>query len=513
MTNKSRTLLFFTFFSTLFLILSSLCLTLLSGTYIVSDLGGSHDIAIYAFAFFGVGTAVGLPLGHQFLHRIGVVKLYAICLLLFILFSLLGSSASDYPSFLLSRFLEGCVSAPLFIVINYLFTNLTPQEKKVSFASISFAFFVISPIIGSCWGGWIAYDYHWRYLFYFDALFAFLIFFVICAKLKNEDVQPQEKPLPFNAIGWIFYTIGITSLSFVLITGQEFDWFRSNLIVLLAAIGFLSTLFFILWDLNHPNPIIELRLLKQGTFAFATFNLIFLFATYFGIVIMLSNWLILYVNYTPIWLGFLLGIMIVAGFVSVFVTQKKFGNLDPRIPLAIAIIFFGISCFYTSMFNVEINLERVVISRILAGFGLTLFLPPIRKLYAESSFHMQTLPTEVFFHVMRSLASAVGASLYQIIWQRREVFYHERLGSQLTVFSTQTQEFFANAKQFQLYGLKSDAQLDYFLERQSFALALDDCFYLMGWVMVALLVILIFTFLIKNFGFKKLTQPALTKFK
>jgi MFS transporter, DHA2 family, multidrug resistance protein len=85
-------------------------------------------------------------------------------------------------------------------------------------------------------------------------------------------------------------------------------------------------------------------------------------------------------------------------------------------------------------------------------------------------------------------------SLYVILWQRRQIFYHERLGSNLTAFSMQTNQFFKNAKLIDLKGQFADARLDYFLERQATSLALDDCFWLMGWILVGLLVLLCLTF-------------------
>ncbi len=88
------------------------------------------------------------------------------------------------------------------------------------------------------------------------------------------------------------------------------------------------------------------------------------------------------------------------------------------------------------------------------------------------------------FHIVRLLGSALGASLYIILWQRRQVFYHLRLGSLLTPLAPPTQQFFERAEQFHLSGEKALAKLNSLLDRQATALALDDCFYLMGWMMV-----------------------------
>jgi MFS transporter, DHA2 family, multidrug resistance protein len=86
-------------------------------------------------------------------------------------------------------------------------------------------------------------------------------------------------------------------------------------------------------------------------------------------------------------------------------------------------------------------------------------------------------------------------ALFLILWHRREVFFHLRLGSSLTAFAHETQQFLERAKLVHLQGKHAAAQLDYYLTRQASALALDDCFYLMGWITVFLLFVVLASFL------------------
>ena len=239
-------------------------------------------------------------------------------------------------------------------------------------------------------------------------------------------------------------------------------------------------------------------MLKNIGFLFALVNLGFLFSAYFGMVILLSLWLHLYVNYTPIWIGLLLGIMALVGLFPKQLIENKFSRMDCRIPLVLAILFLAISSFYTMFFDVEINFGRIALSRLLAGIGLAFFLPPIFRLCFHSFPEEKLQNVLIPFQFVRSLAGGIGASLYTILWQRRQVFYHERLGSKLTVFSPQTQTFFAKAEQFNLRDNRAKEQLEVYLDRQATALALDDCFYLMGWIMVGLLILNLVSLLAKK---------------
>jgi MFS transporter, DHA2 family, multidrug resistance protein len=474
-------------------------LTNMMATYIVGDLGGSNDIASYSISFFGVGSALAIPLSKPIAERIGIARLFIGCQLLFAFLSLLCAFSMNYPTFIFFRFFQGFVTGPIFFLIHHTITVLVPAEKKDTFTSILVTLFAIVPVLGACFGGWIAYDYFWQWAFYFNIPPLLILAALMWIELKKYSFHLTK--LPFDAIGYFFYFIGLLSLSLVIITGQQLDWLRSPLIVAFLILGTISFIFFILWDWDHPAPILDFKLLKHPVFSFALFNLALLFSAYFGMIILLALWLNLYADYTPIWIGVIIGTMAVTGLFPPFLIKHRFGRTDCRIPLGIAILFFAISCFHTTTFNVEIDFERIALSRVLAGFGLAFFLPPLFRL-CFLSFSGETLvPVMTLFQVVRTLFGGLGAAFYTTLWQRRQVFYHDRLGGDLTPFSSETQEFFTKATEFELQGEAAVEKLNYYLDRQATSLALDDSFYLMAWITVGLLLLLIPTLFFRGNAF------------
>ena len=164
-------------------------------------------------------------------------------------------------------------------------------------------------------------------------------------------------------------------------------------------------------------------------------------------------------------------------------------------------MLLGIEDLPGESFNEEINFGRIAFSRTIAGFGLAFFLPPLFRLCFRTFPEKNALDIVGLFQVGRLLSTSLGAAIYTTIWQRRQAFYHERLGSKLTAFSMQTRDFFSQAKEFHLRGNPAHAELNELLDRQAIALALDDCFYLMGWVMVGLLILILLTYLFRRQGF------------
>ena len=477
----------------LIIVVFNLTVPLLAGLYIVSELGGNSFQTSYGVTFFCLGNIVGLPFGNPAHTQLGPISLFVLCLILMGFCSWHCAVATNYFSFVLFRFFEGVASGPLLILVSYTLIPLLAPEKDPRFVfSLFLATFTFIPSFSGAYGYWIAYYYTWRFPFYSNILIClFLITYVGFGYRKYND-QPRSENVHFDAIGYLYYVISIVFIGTVLTVGQELDWFRSDLIIFLTIVGSISLVFFILRSLSVQYPILELRLLKQFYFSFGLLHVAILFATYFGMVILLGLWLKLYVNYTPNWIALIIGTMALGTWVPIAINYLA---KDTRKPLAVALVFLALSSFYTTYFNVDIDFNRLAFSRILAGVGLALFLQPLFRLSTKT-----ILPTHLpdalsFFHLARLLGSGLGASLFVILWHRRQVFFQSRLGSRLTDFSEITTQFFERAKLHYLQGKQALAQLDFYLERQATALALDDCFFLMGWIIVALIIFVTFTFL------------------
>jgi DHA2 family multidrug resistance protein len=481
--------LFFSLFATLFFIAISFTNPYTAAPYIVWDLGGDTTISVYTISFFGVGSALSVPLGKFLISRIHVRQVLIYCTLSMALTTLLCGLSPNYPIFIICRFLLGFSAGPLYSALNFALSNLIEPEKKPAALSMFIMILTIVPVLGTCIGGTIAYEYNWRWLCFVNIPFLLVLAYMQAVFFKEIDLTMEKKP--FDGIGYFFFCVGTFCITFCIITAQQLDWQRSPLLVTMMIIGIPSFLFYILWSLYHPNPLLELRMLKNPTFAFAMISLAVLFSTYFGMLSLLSLWLKLYVNYTPYWIAVGLGTMAVVGILPKFLVEGSLSKIDQRIPLGLAIILLAISCFHTATFDVEINFGRLAFSRAIAGLGLALFLPPIFQMSFRSFPSDKSVDVIEIFQVVRNVAAGIGASSFDILWQRRQVFFHERLGEGLNVFAMQTKEFYAKAAQLRVS--EPTNELAHLLDRRSTSLALDDCFWLMGWLLIALLLSMIFT--------------------
>lgn len=487
---------FLALFTALFLAIFYNTVTNMAGVYIVSDLGGSSEISVYPMIFFGLGSALSIPIANPLADRFGPIRVLIIGLMIYTGFSILCGLASYFFTFNCYRFGLGAASGLFYILCRRILFHFIPREKKEKYSFITVIMFAVIPVFGACFGAWVAYESHWRWIFHLNEPLSFFLMAYFWVFYRKMDPSPVSPPSPFDGIGYFFFCLGIGSLVSAAVMAQELDWVRSPIWVTLCVLGIPSTLFFILRSWAHPFPLLEIQLFKSRSLSFALFNLAILFSAYFGMIILIALWLNIYANYTPVWVAILIGIMGVASLVAFGITRVFFQAKDSRFTLLFAIFCFLVSCYYSTYFNVEVDFFHLSVARSLAGMGLVLFLFPIFKMSLTSYPEEKDASIFTLIQVVRSLASSLGAGIYVILWQRRQVFFHERLGENVTVYSQITKEYFQKAVHiFHLTEKQATEQLTIFLEKQATSLALNDVFGLMGYILLGLLVLLGFSFL------------------
>lgn len=473
---------------TLFIPVANMTITLMAGLYIVYDLGGDQYVPIYSVAFFGVGNALSIPLskyvGDRFGYRITLKGL----LILYGVLSLLLAVSTNYPEFLMYRFFEGIVCGPFYILV----PKIVPNEISKAYSTISMYILSVAPALGASYGGIIAYLNDWRNIFLIGSIMPFFLAFFL-----PKESEEREKPV-MDIFGYFLYALSIFSLSFVFITGELFDWYRSTLLNYLFVIGVLSLLFFIIWNKDSKNPIIPFIFLKDPLLTYSLINFALLTAIYFGSILLLGTWLALYVHYDYIWISVLVATMCVSGLIPVFISKNKNFQLDVRMTLFFSLIFFAITSFHSSLFNIEVDFPRIILSRITAGFGLSFLTTTIVRLFFKSYEPIHTVSLSIYYQVVRSLSAGVGAALFVILWQVRRIFYHDRLAGTLNPFSESVALYKQHLKEYQIEGTNYLVTLEMALERQSTALALEDVFYFMGWLVVGLMGSLFLTLFIEK---------------
>ena len=458
--------------------------TLSAGTYIVSSLGGSRELTPYGVAFFALGSLSTFGLGHHFSNRFGKLQIVFTSLFFFTATMFLTPFSSTYFVFIVFRFLSGLAGGILGQASGSIISEYAAKKDKIKVLGYLGFILTITTTLGGAFGDWIAYSYDWTWIFYLQVPILLLCLYVVYLYKKPFLSAISE---PFDKVGYTAYLFTLISFVTAITLGQQLDWFRSPFICFLLVVFLVSFLFFLFWELVVEHHFMRIRLFKGFLFITAIVSVFILNSAYYGILSMISIWLHLEVSYSPLYIALVLLSMSAASILLFFTFMKLEKRLISFGNVIISILIFSIAAFYSTTFNSEVNLGRLLIAHTIIGFGYAfatfpLLLFTIRSLRSSDIDHGTSI-----LQSTRFLAIGLGASFYSTMWWRRTVFYEERLGESLTPYSeliTQTlnQTLFYAPSKGQAKELLEDA-----LHKQSVALALSDCFYLMGWVLLGLL--------------------------
>jgi MFS transporter, DHA2 family, multidrug resistance protein len=471
-----------------FLIVLDYTVANVSIPYIAGDLGVSYDQGTYVITSFAVGNAIVLPISGWLTKRVGSIRLLLSSLLLFVLFSWICGVTESFSLLIVGRFLQGFVAGPLIPLSQSLIVSTNPPEKKNNVLAFWSMIVIAAPVIGPLLGGWISFDYTWPWIFYINIPFGLLSAFLVYLTLRDFESTTEKKPLDFAA--FFLLAIAVTSLQIILDKGEQFDWWNSNIIRTLSVLTVLGFSYLIVWEKNHPHPLIDLNLFKIKSYMVSIVFITVMYAMYFGSVVLIPLWLQSNMGYNAIWAGIAVAPIGIAPFLfSAFtgLLVTRFGYLKL---LFVCFLLFSLSSFYTAYFDTSVDIWHIWYSRFLTGCGILFFITPLFALSIQD-IKSEALPSATgIFHFFRAMSGGIGTSIFTTLWMRRTAYHHERTGSALTQTSESTNQYLVQAESLGLKGKKALVFLNEMLTDQAAMLALNDCFYVMGWLFLLLIFLL-----------------------
>jgi DHA2 family multidrug resistance protein len=467
-----------------FLIVLDYSIANVSIPYISGDLAVSVDQGTYVITSFAVGTAIILPLTGWLTKRVGIVRLMVFSILGFTAFSWVCGISRNIVELVVARFIQGALAGPMIPLSQTLIVTIFPPEKKGTALSFWSTVVIVAPIVGPVLGGWLSYDYSWPWIFFINIPCGIFSAIVIHMILKRYETPLQKFGVDW--VGLLLLAVGVTCLQFLLDKGEQFDWFGSQIIRICAATSFVCFAFLIPWELFHPRPILELRILKIRSYALSILFIAVAYSIYFGAVVLIPLWLQTNMGYTSIWAGITVAPL---GFVPFFFSTyigKLTTKIGPIIPLAICFIMFAISSFATAYLNTEADIWHIAFTRFLLGFGLLFLIVPLFRLQLQDIPEDKMASAAGMFHFVRAMMGAVGTSVFTTLWIRRSAFHHSNIVSDLDA-RPPLAPYMETLHSLGLKGEQAWAFLNEVVNGQAAVLAINDCFYLMGWCFIILM--------------------------
>jgi DHA2 family multidrug resistance protein len=398
--------------------------------YMAGNLGASNDQSTWVLTSYLVSNAIVLPISGWLAGALGRKRFFMACLGVFTVSSLLCAVAPSLGLLLFFRVLQGAGGGGLQPMAQAILADtFPPQQRGLAFALYGITA-IMAPTIGPTLGGWITFNYSWRWIFFINLPVGILTWFLVRRFVEDPPYLSRLKAagVKLDYIGIALLTLGIGALQVLLDKGQEDDWFGSRFITTLVVVATVCLISLVIWEWHQKAPIIDVRMFKSFNFASASLMMFMLGIMLFSSLVLMPQFLQTLLGYT----SELAGLALSAGGLVLLFEMPIIGQLTTKVQ-ARRLIAFGwlalsIAMFYsTKRIDLQISFAAATWLRIAQVIGLGFLFVPITLAAYIGIAPEKNNAVAGIINFMRNMGSSVGTSLVTTLIARRSQFHQARL--------------------------------------------------------------------------------------
>jgi DHA2 family multidrug resistance protein len=446
-----------------------------------------------------------LPLSGWLSSIMGRKNFYMSCVALFTVSSFLCGLAPNLATLIIFRVLQGAGGGGLQPSEQAILADTFPPAKRgMAFAVYGIAV-VTAPAIGPTLGGWITDNFTWRWIFFINIPVG-IISLLLTSRLIQDPPYLKRRKLSETKIDYVglgFVALGLGALQIVLDKGQRDDWFESHFILILSLIAAASLIFVIIWEWRHKDPIIDLHLFKDRTFAVSNLLMFMLGFALLGSTLLLPLFMQTLLGYTAEEAG----LALMPGGFTIIVLLPLVGFLlsrySPRWLLFFGLIVLSGSLFHMAGFDLEMDFRTAAVARMFQAAGMAFLFVPINTAAYAFLPRDKNNAASGLMNLARNIGGSVGISLVTTMLDRRSQVHLNDLSRNLSSGNPALRSMLAGASRaMQAHGSSAAlatkqayALVEGTLQRQATMLAYIDDFRFLA---VAILLMVPLVFLMKK---------------
>ena len=467
--------------------------------HIRGSLSAGLDESTWTITAYLVSNAIVIPLTGWLSRLFGRKRYLLASIAIFTASSFLCGAAKTLNALVLFRIIQGIGGGGLQpLSQSILLETFPPKEHGMAMAMFGIGI-MFGPIIGPVLGGWITDNWSWNWIFYINIPIGVLSIIMVPLFIKDPDYLLQKVKKKVDYWGLALIVVGIGALQIVLDKGEREDWFSSAFIVRLSVIAVVSLIAFVIVELNKKHPILELREFKNVVFASATVIQCFVFFVLYASITILPMFCQQLMGYDALLAGMVLApgglaTLFVMPITGILMTKK----VNPKNILFLGLIINAYAMYTMMKFNLYIDYDSIVWSRIILGVGMAMIFIPL------NSMAFATIPKEEMgnatsiFSLLRNIAGSVGIAFMTTTLAQRSQFHQARLSERLQPFDPKYQ--MAMHKAMAVMKVKTggasataaNGMIYGQFMKESYLLSYNDAFYFSMVIMICILPIVFF---------------------
>jgi DHA2 family multidrug resistance protein len=472
---------------------------------------GALGATVQEITWISTGYAVALvlvmPLTAFLGRRFGQKRVYMACLVLFLGGSALCGVATSLPALVLFRALQGFGAGALQPTEQAILRQTFPPEEQGMAMALFAMAVMLGPALGPTLGGVIVDHTHWSWIFFIN-LPVGAVGLLMVSLFVHEDpeilarnaAQAAAERKNVDWAGIVLMAVGLTALVYFLEEGARDDWFESTAISVIFGVAVVSLISFVIRELTAAVPAVNLRLFKDRVFTSGTLLGAMMFAMLMANMFLLPLFMQELLGFTATQSGVALMPRVLVMMVATPIVGRLYNRVDPRILIAIGVVFFAIGAYDMSHLTLQSGQGDVIGAIALQGVGFAgLFVPLTTAALSRIERHRISDATGLN-SLLRQIGGAIGLAVFATLLTNHTTTAAEAVRAHVTATSPIVQQRIATTQAaLQAHGMDpvsahtaAIASLQGAVLRQASVLSFEWVFLLAGVLFLLVLPLLVF---------------------
>jgi DHA2 family multidrug resistance protein len=456
------------------------------------NLGATTSEIGWVITAYAIGNVIIIPMTSWLAQQFGRRNYFAASIIIFTICSFLCGNATGINELIIFRFLQGIGGGALLVTSQTIITESYPPEKRGMAQAIYGLGVIVGPTLGPPLGGYIIDHSSWPNIFYINIPLGVIAALLTLQFVRSPKYSEKSVARDIDWIGIGLLAVFVGSLQYILEKGHDEDWYSSSTITFLTAISILGAFFFVWRELSFRNPVVNLRVLKNGNLRVGTFLSFIMGLGLYGSTFIIP----LYTQATLGWTAAQAGMLMVPAALTTAFIMPIIGKLlqkgaKQQYLAALGMLMFFIFCFWGyKILTPDTGKDAFFWMLIFRGFAMGLLFIPVTTLSLSTLKGREIGDGAAFTGMMRQLGGSFGIALITTFMAQQEVVHRTSLVNHLDITNPAVQNrvdaiqhaFIAKGMTAQNALQSAYKAIDYSVTKQAMVLSYMDVFLYIGFM-------------------------------
>jgi len=399
--------------------------------HISGNLSATYEEGTWVVTSYLVANAIILPMSGWLATYFGRRRMLLFCVAGFTLASLLCGTATSLTELIVFRVFQGLAGGGLQPLAQAILFETFPKEKHGQAMAAYGLGIIVAPIIGPTLGGWITDNYTWRWIFYLNIPVGIFSLMMMTRFVHDPPYLKRNRSASVDLWGIGFLALGLGALQILLDTGQRKDWLGSRDIRIEVFCCIVGLLAFVIRELIVEHPIVDLRSLKDRSFAVGVLMMSSVGFCLYASLVLLPQYLETLLNYPAMQAGLALSPRGIGSFALTFIVGAIAARVDVRKLLVTGFLVGALTMFMLANLNLNAGYWDIFWPQVMQGGAMAcMFIPLAAAAMSHVPRERMGNATSIF-NLMRNIGGSIGIAVMTTLLTRRQQFHQTRLAEHI----------------------------------------------------------------------------------